>query len=49
MDHVSDTFKGTTVDQEPDVDADMARAEWPNFKHLMFLKRKDYRERFNSL
>ena len=44
-----DTFQGTTVDQEPDVNPDMARTEWPNFKHLMFLKRKEHRERYDMM
>ena len=36
--HQSSTFKGKVVDQEPSVDRDMANAEWPNFKQLVFLK-----------
>ena len=27
----------------------MTRAEWKNFKHLMFLKRQEFRERYDSM
>ena len=43
--HQSSTFKGKVVDQEPIVDRDMANAEWPNFKQLVFLKRQEHRDR----
>ena len=45
----TDTFQGTTISQEPDANADMTRAEWQNFKHLMFLKRQEFRERYDSM
>ena len=40
----SDTFKGVTVTQEPDIAPAAALAEWDGFKLLMFLKRQSHEE-----
>ena len=40
----SDTFKGVTVTQEPDIAQAAARAEWDGLKLLMFLKRQSHEE-----
>ena len=39
----SKTFHGYFVRQQPDIDPTRAKAEWDDFKILMFLKRKDYK------
>ena len=40
----SDTFKGVTETQEPDIAPAAALAEWDGFKLLMFLKRQSHEE-----
>ena len=44
----SKTFHGYFVQQEPDIDPTRAKAEWDDFKILMFLKRKDYKHPINT-
>ena len=34
-----DTFKGNTITQDPDIDAEKTCVEWQGFKHFMYLKR----------
>ena len=43
----STTFHGYFVQQEPDINPTRAKAEWDDFKILMFLKRKDYKHPIN--
>ena len=42
-----DTFKGNTITQDPDIDAEKTCVEWQGFKHFMYLKRGAHRRKID--
>ena len=42
-----DTFKGNTITQDPDIDAEKTYVEWQGFKHFMYLKRGAHRRKID--